>query len=209
MVMPEQDYTMTENLSQVIDTIQIGRKTGVLTVQRGEGALFESGMVIFVSGRPVRAQAGYLNSMESLEWLNTWRQCRFAFLPYIPPDLALASSALLPSKSPPSQGLPNPAITGKYPTLPGAQSVGGSNSGFFGSQAGPPSFLQSAPYRIKQVDEAIYIMDQQGFPRLYRRLILLLDGSRTIADLAQLLGQSPDEIYRLVGHLEAAGLVQH
>lgn len=72
-----------------------------------------------------------------------------------------------------------------------------------------PSFLHCAPYRIKQVDEAMYIMAQQGFPRIYRRLLLLLDGSRTVFELAQLFGQSPDEIYQLVSHLEAAGLVQH
>src|SRR5690349_17056985 len=102
VAMPEQDYTVTENLAQVIDTIQLGRKTGVLTVQRGEGSTFESGMVIFVNGRPARAQVGYLNTAESLEWLTTWRECRFAFLPYIPPDLALASPALHSGKSPPT-----------------------------------------------------------------------------------------------------------
>src|SRR5437660_5569250 len=135
MTIPEQDYTVTENLAQVIDTIQLGRKTGVLTVQRGEGTGFESGMIIFVSGRPARAQVGYLNTAESLEWLATWRQCRFAFLPYIPPDLELASSALLPGKGP-----PNTPITGKYPAWPGSQPVSGSNPALLpGSQPATPS----------------------------------------------------------------------
>lgn len=221
MAIPEQDYTVTEDLAQVIDTIQLGRKTGVLTVQRGDGTGYEGGMIIFVSGRPVRAQVGYLNTAESLEWLATWRQCRFAFLPYIPPDLELASPALLPGKSPPQT-----STTGKLPTLPGSQStiepIPGSNLPVPGPRPTPvsntsmpglrpawPSFWQSAPYRVRQVDEAMYIMDQQGFPRIYRRLILLLDGSRTIVELAQLFGQSPDDIYQLVSHLEAAGLVRH
>ncbi|HEU5229868.1 MAG TPA: DUF4388 domain-containing protein [Ktedonobacteraceae bacterium] len=202
--MPEQDYTVTENLAQVIDTIQLGRKTGVLTVQRGEGSAFEGGMVIFVNGRPARAQVGYLNTAESLERLAFWRECRFAFLPYIPPDLALSSPALLSGKSPSTT-----SVTGKYPALPGPQSSAVNNPAFPGVQPRMPSFLQCAPYRIKQVDEAMYIMAQQGFPRIYRRLLLLLDGSRTIIELAQLFGQSPDEIYQLVSHLEAAGLVQH
>lgn len=224
--MPEQEYTVTEHLAQVIDAIQLGRKTGVLTVQRGEGPTFEGGMIIFVSGQPVRAQVGYMNTPESLEWLNSWRECRFAFLPYIPPDLALASPALLPGKSPttaPITGkhpsIPGTSpITGQHPAYPGAQPgnpVGGSQSypgaqpTYPGMQPGQPSFVHSAPYRIKQVDEAMYIMDQRGFPRIYRRLLLLLDGSRTILELAQLFGRSPDEVYEFVSHLEAAGLVRH
>jgi hypothetical protein len=176
-------------------------------------------MIIFVSGQPVRAQVGYMNTPESLEWLNSWQACRFAFLPYIPPDLALASPALLPGKSPTTT-----PITGKHPSVSGTPPITGpqpayptgpqpaypaGQSGYPGMQPGQPSFLHSAPYRIKQVDEAMYIMDQRGFPRIYRRLLLLLDGSRTILELAQLFGRSPDEVYEFVSHLETAGLVRH
>src|SRR5262245_4613346 len=103
----EQDLTTTEHLTQVIDALQLGRKTGVLTVERGEGPSLERGMIILVNGQPVRAQLGNLNTAESLEWLGAWQSCRFAFLPTIPPDLMMPASYAGGGQGPPSGPLPS------------------------------------------------------------------------------------------------------
>jgi hypothetical protein len=200
--MPEQKNTATDQLAIVIDAIQLGRKTGVLTVERGAGKHFEEGAIIFVNGQPVRARVGQRNTAESLKWLTTWGACRFAFVPSLPPDLALSSPnvyELSPSNATPRDG----GFSGRASDFrpPGERSNGA-------GPANTSTFLHAMPYRIRQVDEALYLMEQRGFSRAHRHLFLLLDGRRTIKDLVLLTGRSPVEVYGLLTQLEQAGLIR-
>ncbi|TMC61826.1 MAG: DUF4388 domain-containing protein, partial [Chloroflexota bacterium] len=49
--MPHQRETATDRLSNVIQVIQLGKKSGLLTVERGEGITFEEGAITFVNGQ--------------------------------------------------------------------------------------------------------------------------------------------------------------
>ncbi|HLZ60160.1 MAG TPA: DUF4388 domain-containing protein [Ktedonosporobacter sp.] len=187
--MPEQDYAVTEQLSQVIDAIQLGHKTGVLNAERSDGASLQQGMIIFVNGQPVRAHVKDLNTKESLEQLATWRACRFAFLPYLPPDLV---------------GISGATTTGQLSPTPNSEDR---RESYIARSTSQPSPWMVVPYRIRQVDESLYWMEHQGFARIYRRLLLLIDGSRTIKDLATLMGRNPDEVYELLSQLAKAGLI--
>lgn len=203
--MPEYDLTTTEHLRQVIDALQLGRKAGVLTVERGEEPFVERGMIIFVNGQPVRAKLGNLNTAEALERLATWQTCRFAFSPDIPPDLMPTSPAIGGGYKTPSRPLPGiRQISPLLPPDPGKR-YGERNS------EGRPSALvtpgQLVPHRLRQVDETLYIMNQQGFSRVHRRLLLLIDGSRAVKELALLLGKSPDEVAALLHQMIVAGLI--
>ena len=209
--MPEEyDLTTTENLTQVIDALQLGRKTGVLTVERGEGHSLQRGLVIFVNGQPVRSQLGNLNTAVSLEWLATWQACRFAFLPNIPPDLMEPPPSVGVDQGPPSRPLPSirqfsPAL----PADPGGYRAPYRGENNVGRQLDPMTFVRVVPYRLQQVDEILYIMNQRGFARIHRRLLLLIDGSRTIKDLAVLLGRNPEDVAELLHQMKMAGLIYY
>ncbi len=75
--MPELRYTATDQLANVIDAIQIGRKTGILTATRGR----EEGSIVFVSGQVVRAILGYYLGAEALQNMMGWTTCQFVFSP--------------------------------------------------------------------------------------------------------------------------------
>ncbi|HEV2662372.1 MAG TPA: DUF4388 domain-containing protein [Ktedonobacteraceae bacterium] len=79
--MPELRYTATDQLANVIDAIQIGRKTGILTATRGEGERREEGNIVFVSGQVVRAALGYFLGAEALQNMLGWTTCQFVFSP--------------------------------------------------------------------------------------------------------------------------------
>src|SRR2546421_7427569 len=77
--MAQQKETITNSLADVIQVIQLGRKSGVLTVARGEGETFEEGLITFVNGQAVAAQTTGFNGQNALHWLCRWGNCRFSF----------------------------------------------------------------------------------------------------------------------------------
>src|SRR6266705_6406962 len=78
--MSQQQETATDRLVSVIQAIQHGRKTGRLTVKRGEGITLEEGSITFVNGQITVAGVGRRSHSEALNWLSTWGNCRFTFV---------------------------------------------------------------------------------------------------------------------------------
>lgn len=79
--MPHKRGTATDNLLNIIQVIQLGHKTGSLMIERGEDSEREEGEIVFVSGQIVEAHCGDLVGQQALDWLKTWRICRFLFVP--------------------------------------------------------------------------------------------------------------------------------
>src|SRR5690348_16994449 len=71
--------TATDRLSNVIEVVELGQRTGLLTVERGSGSVQEEGEIYFVSGRAVYASLAGLRGREALAGLSRWGSCRFAF----------------------------------------------------------------------------------------------------------------------------------
>ncbi|GAC1454397.1 MAG: hypothetical protein PVSMB4_15010 [Ktedonobacterales bacterium] len=89
--------TFTDRLSNVIEVVELGRRTGMLCAERGAGPTFEEGEVYFVGGTAVYAAVAHLRGREALAVLGQWTGCRFAFEPDAArpaPNLAGASSPL-------------------------------------------------------------------------------------------------------------------
>src|SRR5262249_59943405 len=80
----------------VIEVVELGRRSGLLSVERNAGTVLEEGVVYFISGRPVFAALGSLRGRDALRALSRWAECRFAFDPDVPPP-APNVSAPIPS----------------------------------------------------------------------------------------------------------------
>ncbi len=80
-----QPATLTDRLANVIQVIQLGRKTGTLTVERNSSGGLEQGMIAFVNGQMTQARAHTLAGNAAFKWLNTWGACRFTFTPSTSP----------------------------------------------------------------------------------------------------------------------------
>jgi hypothetical protein len=57
----------------------MGRRSGMLSVERGAGSILEVGEIYFVSGSPIYASLSGLRGREALAALAHWGPCRFAF----------------------------------------------------------------------------------------------------------------------------------
>ena len=71
--------TATDQLSNVIEVVELGQRTGMLLVERGSGSVLEEGEIYFVGGRAVYASLAGLRGREALSALGRWGACRFAF----------------------------------------------------------------------------------------------------------------------------------
>jgi hypothetical protein len=77
--MSQQPKTETDRLSNVIQVLQLGQKTGRLIVERTDGSRFEQGTITFVNGQVVQANVNQQEGPEALDWLKSWGRCRFTF----------------------------------------------------------------------------------------------------------------------------------
>ncbi len=238
--MPQQRDTATDRLLNVIQVIQLGRKSGLLSVERGEGIQFEEGMIMFVNGQATQASASKRTGLEAFNWLSTWNACLFSFIP----SSTTASGAL--STTPAIPNTPNSTFTDTNSYLHAQQGTNGrlraqqSTNGRLQAQqstngrmqAQQPALHRQAefpqvaedrernrstqapgsdstrPNRTRRLEDGLRLIEQAGFTRAHRRLFLLIDGSRSTAELVRLMGREQHEVRILLNQLEEAGLIQ-
>src|SRR5690242_8385710 len=81
--MTHQREAITDHLIAIIATIKMERKSGQLRVRRGEGLTTEEGILTFHQGQITQASVGRRSNAEALNWLSTWGQAHYTFLPAI------------------------------------------------------------------------------------------------------------------------------
>jgi hypothetical protein len=204
--MSEWHGTTTNTLANIIQVIQLERKTGILRVEHGAGARYEEGYILFVQGQVMQAQVGQFTCQAALTWLSTWHACRFTFLPAqaeevervtdplatLPriPDIPKSAHSTLNTRdtSPTSSIAPTVPPTAQDKHVPD-----------------PPadySYATRIPYRTCCIDEALRRLNGSALSRTHRHLLLLVDGRRTIAELVRITGRKPEEVQQLLLELE-------
>lgn len=96
--------TIADRLSNIIEVVELGRRSGLLTVERGSHQNVEQGEVYFLAGQAIFALVEGLRGREALAVLAGWGQCRFAFEPNAP---APTPNVVAPQPAPPSQRHPS------------------------------------------------------------------------------------------------------
>lgn len=190
-----------DQLLRIIREIQLGRQSGVLTVQRGEGVTLEEGSITFMKGQVTQARSGRRTSAEALNWLSTWRNCRYRFVSPTLLDGTTEQEAPLQPFYPKTSGTSTPTPSSglrerERPSLPPATAI-----------PTPLPTAPLAPYRTRSVDDALKIITYRGLSRTHRHLLLLIDGHRSVAELLQLLRRDEREVYSLLRDLEDAAIV--
>ena len=209
--------TATDRLVNIIQSIQLGRASGVLTARRGEGATQEEGLIVFVNGQVAEASVGRRTGSGALNWLSTWGGCRFSF---VPSDASPIATLSLPS-SPGAIGDQH-RNTGSYPRIQaptsdkqsgplGRQSDSLTPSGPHTSAAGQPS--PSAPIAIipsttLPLGQALRWIEQSRLSRIHKHLFLLIDGHRSVTELVRLTGKNQDEVHGLLRDLVHTGVIR-
>ncbi len=212
--MPQQPATSTDRLINVMEVIQLGRKTGTLTAERDVGSMLEHGMITFVNGRVIQASVGQHTGFPAFSVLKTWSTCRFAFTPsdtsqitqqITQPLAPVTGEASIPRDFVTDPTLPTPATANHKQNGLMAAGGQGMNSawGMHSSSA-----AGAVPYPIRPYDEALVWIERMGLSRAHRRLFLLIDGYRILPELVRLMGRREDEVNALLRDLEGADLIR-
>lgn len=82
---PTPKVTATDRLGNVLEVIELGRRTGLLSVERNTGSGVEEGEIYYAGGHATYAICGYLRGRDALRVLAAWQECRFSFSPSVSP----------------------------------------------------------------------------------------------------------------------------
>ena len=209
--MPQQPTTLTDRLANVIQVIQLGRKTGTLIVERTRGNSLESGTVSFVNGLMTQASAHQLRGLAAFQWLNTWGACRFTFTPSDSAGSTNKLHSVRPDHIPASEHErfqdtdPTVRIQRQAKELSDSGSANNRDHLYDLSLLNEPSRI---PNQVRQWEDAVQLMERLKLSRVHRQLFLLIDGHRTTTDLARLIGRSLIEVDTLLQDLERADVVK-
>ena len=201
--MQPQRRAMTDCLADLIHIILMGKKSGVLTVERGEGRSLEEGLIIFVRGQVVEARVNQRSGLAAFTYLNAWQVCHFSFI------AQAANEALSP-----------PQIT--QPLLPAnggfADNTSIADSPYFDTVTQVdglheyrviPAAQFTIPFRLLAGEEMLQRPENNGrLPRVHRRLLLLINGQRSVSQLARLMARNIDELQELLNDLERSGFIR-
>ncbi len=216
---------VTDRLTNVIQVIQLGKKTGRLIAERGEGTQREDGVMLFARGQITEAQTGSLHGAAAMDWLRTWGKCRFIFeaeeserttgsLPFqLSPAHDTGShpvQRLTPGND--HQNGADPRHSGQFPaTRVSSGQEDTSTSGKLPAfqKLSPPPLPSGTPRRTKQDEMGMRILTQAGLSRVHLRLYLLIDGRRNITELLRLMGRPPEEVQQLLDDLRSLGIIHY
>ncbi len=210
--MSQQRETATDRLVSIIQLIQLGRKTGVLTAKRGDGIIQEKGTITFIKGQISQTSVGRRRGSEALNWLTTWGNCRFTFVSSDPADTSSLTS-IPPVRQEYGTRSTDPrlrqqtsSVNNQTDPLTAADSnrIKPPNP----NTPSPASSVAPAPFRTRQIDSALRVIENMGFSRTHRHLLLLIDGQRSIPELVRLMRRSEHEITSLLHDLEQATVIQ-
>jgi hypothetical protein len=205
MFMSQKRGTVTDRLLNVIQVLQLGKKTGHLTVERDEGKGQEKGEIIFVQGQVTQAYGGNLRGQQALNWLSTWGACRFIFVPATPEKTTtpLTPEQMRSPRTTQPLSDTNSRLTASMPTFHQRVDRANTTDALASSSSG-----LAVPHRIRSVNVSLHLLDQERLSRAHRQLFLLIDGNRTVAELIRLTGRPPEEIQRLLQELEHIGVIE-
>lgn len=227
---------VAESLGEVVEFIQSRQHTGLLSIERYEGGRFEEGEIYFLRGRPVYAHSGTRVGRSALAWLSSWYQVSFCFLTNVArpatnifPPAASSDASVLPSTEPISQfrsslqtdtGPQTQAqdLRSTNPDTPIPQpSAYFSQSAQYVPAASYPQQEASAYHNEVSTVNAEWLVPQKigintnvlslPLTRPQRSLYLLVDGRRTISDLARCVRKSVPEVSRLLWELREHDLI--
>lgn len=201
--MSQQPKTETDRLTNVIQVLQLGQKTGRLLVERNQGSDLEQGVITFVRGQISQASVNHYQGQDALIWLRSWGNCRFAFSA----EQEAEGTGHIPTSRPVIQNPTTAPLSAKttHP-LPVPDNVARTGSRPDGQQY--TSAWLATPYRTRQIEEGMHLIEKMGLTRTHRRLFLLIDGKRSIKELTRLMAYEPAETQKLLYDLERTGVIQ-
>ncbi len=208
-----------ESIGDLLEVARLQRRNGMLRAECSQRGYLEEGEIYLQAGGPIYAQAGMLTGYEALHYLLSWRKIYFAFASEIPPPPANIVSAIrtqrvgapvpapatpVPAMHVPVAATPMPAIRVPTPQGPRWRPV----------EERPATIT---PQKSPSASEMAWLVPHKAGPehralslplsRRQRLLYVMIDGQRTVGDLARTTSRTAAEVELILRELQAQGLI--
>ena len=192
-----------ESLSEVLELARTRRLNGMMTIEHKQGGRVEEGEVYFQTGQPIQARVGRLIGQDALNWLMKWHYITYM----IETDNFLQSVAKTPENNrdntthtPFQTYLPS----NKMPSTEQAVAqVEVNERSSIPSNIPTPGIEWLVPHKRGVESEVLAL----PLTRRQRFIYFLVDGRRTVTDLARCTGKNIQEIELILSELQEQGLV--
>lgn len=177
-----------ESISDILLAASARQQSGLLNIECIHEGRKEKGELYILAGQPIYARAGKRSGQEALEYILTWHTIRFSLIADASRPPANLSSRVrisppvIPPNLPPTHS----------PGVPAARE----NKGQAGSEQFIPRKIGPEPYAFSL-----------SLTRRQRLIYFLIDGQRTITDLARCSGKAVMEVESILYELQQIGLV--
>ncbi len=201
-----QQETATDRLVGVIQAIQMAQEDGVLTVRRGEGSTLEEGSIVFINGQIKQTTTGRRSGAAALNWLSTWGHCRYTFTSsngrQTQPLNVTAAAIVHPGRAFAGDLRSGMAERQSEPLLPVTAST------WERRPPPPPPPVPIIFHATQPLAAALRSIEQSKLSRTHRQLFLLIDGQRSVQELARLAGKNEQDVQALLRDLQQVGIIQ-
>jgi hypothetical protein len=203
-----------KRLVTFIQSVQFRLRSGLLNTKHSKRINREERGRAFVNEQVNAAKGGHYVGSEAFNQLRPWETRQFSFItplssPLSPPKHVYTNtieksidenkSSILRNTRLPSQELDEspqtPALLPFSPT---------SAQKHLTVNVNPKE--TKVPQLTRSCSASLQLMELMGFSRIHRRLYLLIDGSRSIDELARLIGRTSQEVSELLSDLKDAYL---
>jgi Domain of unknown function (DUF4388) len=211
----------TERLALILPSITLNQRTGCLSLELATRAGYEKGEIFFVNGYLVRATTRHESGRAAISRMLNWREVSYAFFPGMQPLARQSRIILHPSHLPkpaafdreetletPSLSMALVPTTPRRDTLrlpePPAEGQGEDLSAQVAENMGSRGVL--AIFRAHPHATTPSVLKQ--LERRERIVLLLLNGKRTLREVARLVHRSELDIARVLVRMLKQGYVE-
>jgi hypothetical protein len=187
-----------ESIGDVLDVARLRRQSGLLSAEHAKGGQIEEGELYLLAGLPIYARTGQLVGLDALKRILKWHRIYFSFATDVPQPPANISTSNLHEISIPSfaQGMANGTPKTRGVPQPG-RPPGGSNG------TRPPGVEWLVPQKLRAERDVLSL----PLTRRQRFIYFLVDGRRTISDLARCTNKNIQEVELILSELQEQGLI--
>jgi hypothetical protein len=192
-----------QSLRDILELARTRRLNGIMTIEHTQAGKVEEGEVFFQTGQPVQARIGRLVGQDALNWIMRWHNITYS----IDTDESLQSIATSNvSKQTIASSTPGPTYlspNGLPSTRPVAAQgqVNGRSSPLDDTSIPGIEWLVPQKRGIEREVLSLPLTRRQRF------IYFLVDGHRTVADLARCTAKNIQEIELILSELQEQELI--
>jgi hypothetical protein len=195
--MANESAITAESVASILESARVQRQSGRLLVGQYARGRFQEGEIYLQDGYPVYARLGQMFGQEALNQLFSWRNVRLSLILDEPRDnTPLPETAIDTGGG--AASFPAPQVDRDPQDIPPQLRPPASTGN--GRVPGPGGLIP----RRRQPERDVLSLP---LTRPQRFVYMLVDGQRTITDIARCTGKTVQEVDLILGALRAQGLV--